>query len=84
MCNLYPFVKTVSTPGVTVEDAVEQIDIGELCCSNCQHVGNQLFGAVSIMAAKQTILWTALLPASVVPDLKCCVCLLIPQVASLF
>lgn len=30
VCNLYPFVKTVSTPGVTVEDAVEQIDIGEL------------------------------------------------------
>ncbi|XP_075904029.1 bifunctional purine biosynthesis protein ATIC [Nelusetta ayraudi] len=28
VCNLYPFVKTVSTPGVTVEDAVEQIDIG--------------------------------------------------------
>lgn len=28
VCNLYPFVKTVSSPGVTVEDAVEQIDIG--------------------------------------------------------
>ncbi|KAM4698590.1 bifunctional purine biosynthesis protein ATIC [Rhinophrynus dorsalis] len=28
VCNLYPFVKTVSAPGVTVEDAVEQIDIG--------------------------------------------------------
>ncbi|XP_068597962.1 bifunctional purine biosynthesis protein ATIC [Brachionichthys hirsutus] len=28
VCNLYPFVKTVSDPGVTVEDAVEQIDIG--------------------------------------------------------
>ncbi|KAK2853849.1 hypothetical protein Q5P01_006510 [Channa striata] len=27
-CNLYPFVKTVSNPTVTVEDAVEQIDIG--------------------------------------------------------
>lgn len=27
-CNLYPFVKTVSSPGVTVEGAVEQIDIG--------------------------------------------------------
>ncbi|XP_043931658.1 bifunctional purine biosynthesis protein ATIC [Protopterus annectens] len=27
-CNLYPFVKTVSSPGVTVEEAVEQIDIG--------------------------------------------------------
>lgn len=31
VCNLYPFVKTVSNPDVTVEDAVEQIDIGELC-----------------------------------------------------
>uniref|UniRef100_A0A7N6BI66 Bifunctional purine biosynthesis protein ATIC n=1 Tax=Anabas testudineus TaxID=64144 RepID=A0A7N6BI66_ANATE len=28
VCNLYPFVKTVSNPSVTVEDAVEQIDIG--------------------------------------------------------
>lgn len=28
VCNLYPFVRTVSSPGVTVEDAVEQIDIG--------------------------------------------------------
>uniref|UniRef100_A0A667XJ70 Bifunctional purine biosynthesis protein ATIC n=1 Tax=Myripristis murdjan TaxID=586833 RepID=A0A667XJ70_9TELE len=28
VCNLYPFVKTISTPNVTVEDAVEQIDIG--------------------------------------------------------
>uniref|UniRef100_A0A673ASR7 Bifunctional purine biosynthesis protein ATIC n=1 Tax=Sphaeramia orbicularis TaxID=375764 RepID=A0A673ASR7_9TELE len=28
VCNLYPFVKTVSNPTVTVEDAVEQIDIG--------------------------------------------------------
>uniref|UniRef100_A0A8C6WM31 Bifunctional purine biosynthesis protein ATIC n=1 Tax=Neogobius melanostomus TaxID=47308 RepID=A0A8C6WM31_9GOBI len=28
VCNLYPFVKTVSKPEVTVEDAVEQIDIG--------------------------------------------------------
>ncbi|XP_010884395.2 bifunctional purine biosynthesis protein PURH [Esox lucius] len=28
VCNLYPFVKTISTPDVTVEDAVEQIDIG--------------------------------------------------------
>ncbi|XP_040296703.1 bifunctional purine biosynthesis protein ATIC [Bufo bufo] len=28
VCNLYPFVKTVSAPGVTVEEAVEQIDIG--------------------------------------------------------
>ncbi|KAK2095606.1 hypothetical protein P7K49_027022 [Saguinus oedipus] len=26
-CNLYPFVKTVASPGVTVEEAVEQIDI---------------------------------------------------------
>ena len=30
VCNLYQFVKTVSNPNVTVEDAVEQIDIGEL------------------------------------------------------
>lgn len=28
MCNLYPFVKTVSKDGVTVGDAVENIDIG--------------------------------------------------------
>ncbi|XP_016323343.1 bifunctional purine biosynthesis protein PURH-like isoform X2 [Sinocyclocheilus anshuiensis] len=28
VCNLYPFVKTVASPSVTVEDAVEQIDIG--------------------------------------------------------
>jgi phosphoribosylaminoimidazolecarboxamide formyltransferase / IMP cyclohydrolase len=27
-CNLYPFVETVSQPGVTFEEAVEQIDIG--------------------------------------------------------
>jgi phosphoribosylaminoimidazolecarboxamide formyltransferase / IMP cyclohydrolase len=26
--NLYPFVQTVSKPGVTIEDAVENIDIG--------------------------------------------------------
>lgn len=29
VCNLYPFVKTVSAPDVTVEAAVEQIDIGK-------------------------------------------------------
>ncbi|KYO33492.1 bifunctional purine biosynthesis protein ATIC [Alligator mississippiensis] len=28
VCNLYPFVKTVSSPNVTVEEAVEKIDIG--------------------------------------------------------
>uniref|UniRef100_A0A663FB23 Bifunctional purine biosynthesis protein ATIC n=1 Tax=Aquila chrysaetos chrysaetos TaxID=223781 RepID=A0A663FB23_AQUCH len=28
VCNLYPFVKTVSSPDVTVQDAVEKIDIG--------------------------------------------------------
>lgn len=28
VCNLYPFVNTVAKPGVTVEDAVENIDIG--------------------------------------------------------
>ena len=27
-CNLYPFVETVTRPGVTFEEAVEQIDIG--------------------------------------------------------
>uniref|UniRef100_A0A2K5R7V3 Bifunctional purine biosynthesis protein ATIC n=1 Tax=Cebus imitator TaxID=2715852 RepID=A0A2K5R7V3_CEBIM len=27
-CNVYPFVKTVASPGVTAEEAVEQIDIG--------------------------------------------------------
>ena len=29
--NLYPFVKTVSKEGITVPDAVEQIDIGTSC-----------------------------------------------------
>lgn len=29
VCNLYPFVNTISNTNVTVEDAVEQIDIGE-------------------------------------------------------
>ncbi|MBN3298880.1 PUR9 protein, partial [Amia calva] len=28
VCNLYPFVKTVSSPDVSVAEAVEQIDIG--------------------------------------------------------
>lgn len=28
VCNLYPFGRTVSTPGVTEDEAVEQIDIG--------------------------------------------------------
>ncbi|XP_033026933.1 bifunctional purine biosynthesis protein PURH [Lacerta agilis] len=28
VCNLYPFVKTVASPGVTIPEAVEQIDIG--------------------------------------------------------
>jgi len=27
-CNLYPFVETVTRPGVTFEEAIEQIDIG--------------------------------------------------------
>lgn len=31
VCNLYPFVKTISNPSVTVDDAVEQIDIGTYC-----------------------------------------------------
>lgn len=30
VCNLYPFVKTVASPDVTVEAAVEQIDIGKV------------------------------------------------------
>ena len=30
VCNLYPFVKTVASPDVTVEAAVEQIDIGSM------------------------------------------------------
>ncbi len=28
VCNLYPFVETINAPGVKVEDAVEQVDIG--------------------------------------------------------
>ncbi|KZC09416.1 Bifunctional purine biosynthesis protein PURH, partial [Dufourea novaeangliae] len=28
VCNLYPFVNTVSKPDVTIEDAVENVDIG--------------------------------------------------------
>lgn len=28
VCNLYPFVETVSKPNVTIPDAVENIDIG--------------------------------------------------------
>ena len=28
VCNLYPFVKTISKEGVTVDEAVENIDIG--------------------------------------------------------
>lgn len=28
VCNLYPFVRTISEPNVTVEDAIENIDIG--------------------------------------------------------
>ena len=30
VCNLYPFVKTVSREECTVENAVEEIDIGNL------------------------------------------------------
>ena len=29
MCNLYPFVKTVSKEDCTVEAAIEEIDIGK-------------------------------------------------------
>ncbi len=28
VCNLYPFQETITRPGVTLEDAIEQIDIG--------------------------------------------------------
>lgn len=28
VCNLYPFVNTVTKPDVTIEDAVENVDIG--------------------------------------------------------
>lgn len=28
VCNLYPFVNTISKPDVTVENAIENIDIG--------------------------------------------------------
>lgn len=28
VCNLYPFVETVSKPDVAIDDAVENIDIG--------------------------------------------------------
>ncbi|MFN8451490.1 MAG: bifunctional phosphoribosylaminoimidazolecarboxamide formyltransferase/IMP cyclohydrolase [Anaerolineae bacterium] len=28
VCNLYPFQRTVSEPGVTLQDAIEEIDIG--------------------------------------------------------
>jgi len=28
ICNLYPFVNTILKPNVTVEDAIENIDIG--------------------------------------------------------
>lgn len=32
VCNLYPFVNTVSKPGVTIPEAVENIDIGTWPC----------------------------------------------------
>jgi len=32
VCNLYPFSQTVAAGDVTVEDAVEQIDIGVYAC----------------------------------------------------
>lgn len=28
VCNLYPFAQTIATPGVTLAEAIEQIDIG--------------------------------------------------------
>lgn len=36
VCNLYPFVKTVASSSVTVEDAVEQIDIGQYTVNGSQ------------------------------------------------
>ena len=33
ICNLYPFQQTVAKKGVTLQDAIEQIDIG--ACANC-------------------------------------------------
>lgn len=38
VCNLYPFSETVANPSVTIADAVENVDIGQLpynlypCC----------------------------------------------------
>ena len=37
MCNLYPFVKTVSKEDCTVEAAVEEIDIGKYIIYFFQH-----------------------------------------------
>jgi hypothetical protein len=41
VCNLYPFVKTVSSADVTVAEAVENIDIGEW--SNLRHTWSMTF-----------------------------------------
>lgn len=40
VCNLYPFVKTVSADNVTVAEAVENIDIGMLKTTLCIYYSN--------------------------------------------
>lgn len=35
VCNLYPFVNTVSKEGVTIPEAVENIDIGKGLANSC-------------------------------------------------
>lgn len=37
VCNLYPFVDTVSKPDVTIADAVENIDIGNIFSVKFSH-----------------------------------------------
>ena len=46
-CNLYPFVKTVEKPDVKVEEAVEQIDIGQSVCKCYSVCVCVCFGTVS-------------------------------------
>jgi phosphoribosylaminoimidazolecarboxamide formyltransferase/IMP cyclohydrolase len=33
VCNLYPFKETVAKEGISITEAVEEIDIGEIYCS---------------------------------------------------
>lgn len=71
VCNLYPFVNTVSKPGVTIEDAVENIDIGgvtllraaaknharvTVICDPCDY--EKVVGELEISADKDTSLAT--------------------------